>query len=67
MQLNVRVIVITVHCLPTHRIILHNEIVITATVRLMTDGEDDNDDRNDDGPRSQSVLIDKSIKIGKSD
>ena len=35
MQLNVRVIVITVHWLPTHRIILHNEIVITATVRLM--------------------------------
>ena len=41
----------------THRIILHNEIVITATVRLMTDGNDDNDDRNDDDPRSQSIKI----------
>lgn len=54
MQLTVRVIVITVHCLPTHRIILHNEIVITATVRLMTDGKDDNDD---DDPRSQLIKI----------
>lgn len=57
MQLTVCVIVITVHCLPTHRIILHNEIVVTATVRLMTDGNDDNDDRNDDDPRSQSIKI----------